>query len=229
MSRLLGKSLAGLVLICGLAVGSAQGSPVTATFEKVGPGVGNAGQYNWNTGSTTYAGILYTPFGNGSSSANHIVMFCIEQDQFISGGTTYNNYQFASLVNAPVPAPHMTAAAAADIASMWAEYRSTVDTNNESAAFQHAIWHLVDPSYNPSLSGAVLGYYNTYLNSSTWQSGQASLAAMIHPQYQDQVFELKDNYIVGPDGNIVQVPAPATLAVALLIAPALLIRRRLAK
>ena len=56
-------------------------APISATFEGVNPGIGNAGQYNWNTGSTTYEGLMYTPIGNGSSYANHFITFCIERNQ----------------------------------------------------------------------------------------------------------------------------------------------------
>ncbi len=203
-----------------------QASPITVTFEGVNPGSGSAGQYNWNTGATTYTGLLYTPFANGSTFANHFITFCLEKDQFISGGQTYNDYHFTSLGNAPTPGQPMLPATAAAIASMWAQYRSSVDTPNESAAFQQAIWHLLNEDYNPSLSGSQLMFYNSYLNSSSWLSGLANLAAMVNGTRQDQVFELEDGYIVNDNGDIVPTPAPATIVVALMLAPAALLRRR---
>ena len=231
MSTLLNKSLVGFALVVGFAVttGSAKAGPITVTFEHVGPGIGNAGQYNWNTGSTTYEGVLYTPMGNGSSSMNHFITFCIERNQYISNGSTYNDYYFSNLELSPVPGPAMPSSAPDDIRAMWAEFRSSLDTNTESAAFQEAVWHLADPGYNPSLSGAELTYYNAYLNSSNWQSGLANLASMVNQERQDQILELEPGYIVDENGNIIPVPAPATLVVALLVAPAMVLRRRLAR
>jgi hypothetical protein len=218
-----------------LAVSSrpSDASPITVSFEKVGPGVGNAGQYNWNTGNITYDGIKYTPYGNQSSSPNHIVMFCIERDQFINNNTTYSGYYFANLESAPVgPTSAMSITVANALRAMWGAYRDDLDIgtlserNDKSAAFQHAVWHLLDPNYNPSLSSSVLSYYTTFLNSSTWNSPWANLAAIVHSQHQDQIFELQRSSVVAPRGNVLVVPAPATLAVAVLIAPALVFRRR---
>jgi hypothetical protein len=236
MCRSINKLVFSLVLGSLAAASStpAAASPITVTFEKVGPGIGNAGQYNWNTGSIAYEGILYTPYANNSSSQNHIVMFCIERNQFINNNTTYSGYHFANLENAPVPGTVMSSAIANAIRAMWAEYRddlnvgTTTEKNEKSAAFQHAVWRLLDPSYNPSLSGNTLNNYNAFLNPSNWKHGLANLAAIVHSQHQDQIFELERGYIVTPGGNLLLVPAPATLVIAVLIAPALVLRRRLA-
>lgn len=225
MFKLFLKTLGALALVVSAGGSPAAAAPITVSFEGVSPGIGNAGQYNWNSGATNFAGVVYTPFGNGSLSANHFVTFCIEQNQHIGGGTTYGNYSFSNLEDSPVPGPAMPASAPDDIRAMWAQYRGGVDTNAESAAFQHAVWHLVDPSYNPSLSGSELSFYNTYLNSGSWLSGLANLATMVSSSNQDQLLELQRGYFVDGGGNIV-TPAPATLAIAALMAPALLLRRR---
>jgi hypothetical protein len=221
--RTFNRALAALAGLLATASGAAA-APVTLTFENVGPGVGSAGQYNWNT-NPTVSGILYTPFGNGSSSANHFVAFCIERSQFINPGAHYSNYLFAPLESAPVPGPAMSHATADSIREMWAQFRPGVDTSNESMAFQNAVWHLVDPSYNPGLSGTQLSLYSSYLNPANWHSGFANLAAMVNGDHQDQIFELKPGYTV-QNGDIVPTPAPAALVVASLLAPALLWRCR---
>ena len=202
-------------LVIGLAtsVTPATASPLTVTFEGVSPAIGNAGQYNWNTGAVHISGILYTPNLNGSSSLNHFVAFCMEQSQNVTAGTTYTgDYAFSNLETSPSPGPVLTASTANDIRAMWAEYRGGLDTADESAAFQHAVWHLVQPSYNPTLGGTVGGYYNTYLTSSSWQSGLANLATLISDSKQDQIFELRRGFVV-QNGQITEVPEPATLAV----------------
>jgi hypothetical protein len=112
---------------------------------------------------------------------------------------------------------------------MWAQYRSSVDTHDEAAAFQHAVWRIVYPSYNPLLSGNVLNYYNQYLNSTTWMSGYANLVAMVHPNYQDHVVEIQRGWRVNQQGDLEPVPAPATLGVALVLGAALLVRQRLVR
>ena len=222
--RLQGLATVGILFA---AFSTASAAPVTVSFEGVHPGVGSAGQYNWNTGSTSYTGLLYTPNGNGSSSANHFITFCIEQTQHT---TTLHNYQFSNLITSPVPGSGMSPAAADALRAMWAEFRDDLDVTdraNRSAAFQNAVWHLVDPSFNPSLSGPVAGYYSTYLNSANWNSVLANLATLVSPTQQDQLLELESGYTV-VDGSIQATPEPTMLALGLLVAPAIYLRRRLA-
>ncbi len=204
-------------LVIGLttSVTPAPASPLTVTFEGVSPAVGNAGQYNWNTGAVNHNGILYTPNANGSSSLNHFVAFCMEQSQNVSPDTTYaGNYSFSNLETSPSPGPVLTVSTANKVRAMWAQYRGGLDTGtsadkaNKSAAFQHAVWHLVDSSYNPTLGG----YYTGYLDSSSWQSGLANLATLVSDGKQDQIFELRSGFIV-QNGQITEIPEPATLAV----------------
>ncbi|MCS7271465.1 MAG: hypothetical protein NZ703_10295 [Gemmataceae bacterium] len=208
-------SLAGVLAVWTWS--SAVAAPVTVTFNGVGPGYSPAGQYNW-TSSGTIAGLVY-------SSGNNFATFCIEQTQYITPGTTYQ-YQFAPLTNAPNPGPVLSVAQANALRAMWAQYRSGVDTNDEAAAFQHAVWHIVDPLYNPSLSGSVLSFYNQYLNSATWTSGYANLAAMVHPHYQDHIVEIQRGWWVNQQGDLEPIPAPASLVVGLLLGVTLLAGRR---
>lgn len=212
---------------CGLAFASvlslltaaaASAAPFTVTFNSVGPGYSPAGQYNW-TSASTIPGLVYV-------SGNNFATFCIEQNQYIFLGGTYQ-YSFAPLTNAPNPGPAMSATQAASLQQMWAQFRATVDTNDEAAAFQHAVWHIVDPSYNPSLSGSVLSYYNQYLNPANWTSGYANLAAMVSPIYQDQIVELQRGWRVNQQGDPEPIPAPASLAVGLMLGVGVLVHRRL--
>ena len=80
-----------------MATGSISQAAYTVTFENVGPGDGvSAGQYNWHDSGGAPVNILYTPNGNGSSSGQHFVTFCIQTTQFISAGD-YTNYTFTTL------------------------------------------------------------------------------------------------------------------------------------
>ncbi len=195
--------------------------PVTVTFNNVSPGYSPAGQYNWTLGGPNIPGIVYT-------SGNNFATFCIEQTQYIWLGQTYSGYQFTTLTNAANPGPTITPQEASNLQQMWAEFRHTIGNDNDkAAAFQHAVWHLVDSSYNPSLSGNVLTYYNQYINPANWNSGYANLIAMVHPRHQDQILELRRGYRVNQFGDIEPVPAPATLAVGLLMVGGWLVRRRM--
>jgi hypothetical protein len=222
MSRLPGRILVAIGLAFAFTAAPVVASPITVTFEGVHPGDGSAGQYNWNSGNVVIPDLIYTPNGNGSSSANHFVTFCIERTQYISRNTTYSDYQFVPLENAPVPNPAMTSAVADAIRAMWAEYRDDLDLGSDradrSVAFQNAVWHLLDPTYNPGFSSARLGYYNNFLNSSTWNSGRANLMVMASPTNQDQLVQFR-----APPFH---TPEPTTLVAGLLLAPALLLRFR---
>lgn len=199
-----------------LAAGVASAGPISVTFEGVQPGRGSAGQYNWNSGGTTYAGLAYTPFGNGSASANHFVSFCVERTQFISGGPTYSDYTLT---------PY-TGTTGTDFAlrSMWAEFRDDLNVGTDaekaakSTAFQSAVWCLIDPSYLPALTAQESTYLSTYMTAANWNSGLANLALMHSPTSQDQLVALV--------GTPVATPEPGVLALGLLIAPAVYLRRR---
>jgi hypothetical protein len=212
--------------------GAATAAPVLVTFEKVSPGIGSAGQYNWNTGGTTYDGMVYSPYGNGSLSANHFVTFCIEQNQFINPNTAYSGYEFALLTDGPSPGPAMSSGTADALSMMWAEFFGSLDTAAESAAFQQAVWHLLNPGYSPTptpvaVVDGYVDYYSLYLDPANWKSGKANLGLLKNGGQQDQIFELKKGYTV-VDGNIVPTPEPGTLLLGLLVVPAVAVglRRR---
>lgn len=202
-----------------LAAGVASAAPISVTFEGVRPGAGTAGQYNWNSGGTTYDGLLYSPFGNGSASANHFVSFCVERTQTISGGHTYSDYTLVPL----------TGATGSDHAlrAMWAEFRDDLDAGTDaeraakSAAFQSAVWCLIDPAYLPALTVQESTYLSTYMTAANWNSGLANLAFLHSENSQDQLVALV--------GSPLATPEPGMLALGLLVAPAVYLRRRWAK
>lgn len=210
-----------ITLMSSWASSQAGAAPITVTFHNVSPGHGSAGQYNWST-VTAIPGLVYT-------TGNSFASFCIEQNQYISPNTNYSNYLFTDLSNNPNPGPRLSSTQANSLKAMWAHYRSSVDTPDESAAFQHAVWHIVDPTYNPSLNGSVLSYYNQYLNSASWSSGYANLIAMVHPNHQDHLVEIQQGWRVNQQGDLEPVPAPATLAVGLVLGIVLLVRQRLTR
>lgn len=216
------RPLAPLAIACGLLAAPAVAAPVQVAlgdtlqvqFLNVTPGQGSAGMYNWTSGSTTYAGLVYS-----NPAANKFVTFCIELSQNTSGNTAA--YQLLDLEQAPNPGHHMTPATADALRAMWAEHFDDLDTNAEAAAFQQAVWHLIanGPGNTPSTPSLT----STYLNQSGWQSGYANLAVLSNGSLQDQLVQVKSSVLNVP------TPEPGMLALALLVAPAVYLRRKLAK
>ena len=221
MSSFRPTTLAAL-LVTGLAVSPAAANPIAVTFGDtvnmrymgVTPGHGGDGLYNWSTGHTTYSGLVYSDPDN-----NTLGTFCIERSQDLASGM--RPYQLVTLEQAPTN-HHMSPASANALRMMWAEYFDDVNTNDEAAAFQNAVWHLVDGSYNsPYASGShVDNLYDLYLNASTWNSGYASLGVLSHANLQDQLVPLRP---------AADTPEPGMLALGLLVLPAVYLRRKLAK
>lgn len=193
------------------------GSTIDVKFDGVSPGAGSAGMYHW-TSDAHYAGLVYT-----SPNTNQFVSFCIERNEFTS--SSWKPYTIDPLEGAPNPGPHMSHATADALRGMWAQYFAGVNTADEAAAFQNAVWHLVsNGGFNPVLTSGQQGYYNDYINSANWRSGLAGLAVLSSDGHQDQLIQVTPP-LVGPD----PVPEPGMLALGLLVIPAVLLRRKLAK
>jgi hypothetical protein len=211
------------LLLTGVAVAPAVANPIAVTFGDtvnmrylgVNPGHGGDGLYNWSTGNTTYSGLVYA-----DPAHNTLGTFCVERSQPLASGM--QPYELVQLTQAPT-GQHMSAATADALRMMWAEYFDDVDTSDEAAAFQNAVWHLVDGSYDsPYATGsAVDDLFHLYLNASTWNSGRANLGVLSSGTLQDQLVQLT------PDA--VETPEPSLLALGLLVLPAVYLRRRFAK
>jgi len=195
------------------------GDSFDVKFDGVHPGSGSAGMYNW-TSDGNFAGLVYS-----NPATNQFVSFCIEQSQFTN--SSFSQYTIVPLESAPNPGQHMSSATADALRGMWAQYFGSLNTNDEAAAFQNAVWYLVsNHTFTPSLTAGQQGYYNDYLNSAHWQSGLASLAVISSGGNQDQLVQ-----VTGGFGHLdpAPVPEPAMLALGLLVIPAVWLRRKLAK
>lgn len=194
----------------------ALGDTVSVRFDGVHPGNGSAGMYNW-TSNGHYAGLVYA-----DPNANQFVTFCIERNEFTS--SSWQPYTLRSLEDAPNPGPHMSHSTADALRGMWAQYFADVNTADEAAAFQNAVWYLLsNGSYSSILNSGQQGYFNNYTNSATWQSGLANLAVLSNSGFQDQLVQ-----VTPPVANAT-TPEPGMLALGLLVIPAVLLRRKLAK
>jgi hypothetical protein len=189
---------AATILTFGLA-GSAQAGFVMATFNGVSPGQGvsfstngggsfintTAGMFNW-----TQTGGDYDMPGSGAA----FTTFCIEVTQYISPGGSYA-YDVVPLVLAPNSAP-MGAGTAAMLSELFGRYYAGVDTADEAAAFQVAIWEVVNDadlsvsagSFRIGTAAAFVTSAQAMLSTLDGTGPSVSLTAISGPTIQDQVF-----------------------------------------
>jgi hypothetical protein len=217
----LAAGLAAPALADPIAVGF--GSTVSVKFTGVTPGQGNAGMYNWTTGGTTYAGLVYA-----DPAANSFITFCVEQTENTSSSP--QPYTLVPLEQGPNTRP-MSAGTADALRAMWAEYRDDADDSPAAAAaFQRAVWHLlanphlvpVTPTGGASLLAGTPSLFDQFVNPFNWNSGFAELAVLSNNGFQDQLVQVSSNATLA-------TPEPGTLALGLLVLPAVLLRRRLMK
>ncbi len=187
-----------------------------ATFSTVHPGEvvtiyapgvqasGWAGDYNFVNGSGPLTGSF--------------LGFCIDIGQDIYSNQTVK-FTVASLDNAPVPGPAMSAYQANLIRELWANnYVSSQTSNSNAAAFQIAIWEIINESPNNPLNVCTGSFQVTDSDAATLQTanlwlGQLDLSgngamnnnliALTSDTYQDYV-------VNGP----VAAPAPSTWVLA---------------
>ena len=200
-----------------ITVDATFGSTIQVRFDGVNPGVGSAGMYNW-TSDNNYTGLVYA-----NPATNQFVSFCIERSQFTN--SSFSNYTIVPLESAPNPGPNMSPTTADGLRSMWAQYFGGLNTADEAAAFQNAVWFLVSGgSFAPALTSGEQGYYDDFINSATWHSGLASLAVISSGSNQDQLVQVTPGF-----ADPAPVPEPGMLALGLLVIPAVLLRRKPAK
>jgi hypothetical protein len=101
-----------------------------------------AGKFNF-TGNASNPPGLQTGFSG----------FCIELTQSVSTGHTYSDYTVTALASAPVPGTAMGAAKADRIAELWGRQYDGLSTADDYAAFQLAIWEIVNDNSLSLTSG----------------------------------------------------------------------------
>ncbi len=120
--------------------------------------------------------------------------FCIQLNQGISNGSTYNDFSTIALASAPVPGTAMGSSKALLISELWGRFYSGLSTSTKYAAFQVAIWEIVNDT-GLSLTGGtfraasstVRTQAQTYLSALNGTGPLASLYAVSSPTAQDFV------------------------------------------
>lgn len=142
--------------------------------------------------------------------------FCIEHNQSVYFGGTYR-YETHSLEGTPNPGfgTGMGTEQADQIRRLWAVNRQSLGTDNhKNAAFQEAIWLILDPNFR--VDAVVQSQVDAYVaDSKNTAYAKANLVALTNSAYQDQVVELKDGWTVNSFGDVVPTPVPPALVLVL--------------
>lgn len=175
----------------------ATATPVTVTYNGVSPSrsvslsKNSGGSFdNYSAGLNNLTGAVSNP----ADLRGAFTAFCIDINQSISNGSTYTNFNTAALQDAPIPTSPMGASKADKIAQLWFNERSILSSADSYAAFQVAIWEIVNDT-GLSLTGgtfrAASGTVRTlaqgYLNKIDGTGGRTALYAISSPTKQDFV------------------------------------------
>jgi hypothetical protein len=189
----------------------ATATPVTVTYNGVSPNKtvslsktsGVSGSFNnYTAGLVNLTGAASNP----TTLRGAFTAFCIDINQSISNGNTYTNFNTALLQDAPIPTSPMGAAKADQISQLWANERSLLSSSDSYAAFQVAVWEIVNDTGLSltggtfrAASGTVRTLAQSYLDKVDGNGPRASLYAIASPTAQDFV-----------------VPAPGAAALGLM-------------
>lgn len=196
-------------------------SPAEAVDIVVTPATGSAvPAFSSYTSGEVYAGI-YNQTVNGVATSG----FCIDVAHDVTIGEQFNNYYYASLLNAAAaPAGPMTAAQAVDIEELWAAYYTSAKGSAlDAAALQVAIWETLGngqptgnglPGYTVS-DGAALGDHPDATTISVFNQAQIYLNALPSLAATADL-----EAIVSPTGQsyVIAVPEPTTILAGALLA-----------
>ena len=192
----------------------ANATPVTITYNGVSPSATISLSKNSGSSFSNYTAGLVNLTGTVTNPADlrgAFTAFCIDINQSISNGNTYTDFNTAALANAPIPTTPMGAAKADQLSELWAAERSLLSTSNDYAAFQVAIWEIVNDTGHSlsggtfkAASGTIRTLAQAMLDKVDGVGARASLYAIASPTTQDFVVPTPP------------IPAPGAAGLALL-------------
>ena len=200
------------VVIVATAATRASAGWVTATFSDVNPGqVVTIHSASMGLNETGWAGVYNFKNASGDLTGD-LRTFCIDIAQGIYTNTTAT-FELKNLSSAPTPGTAMGQDKANLISELWGRDFASITTNSQAAAFQIAIWEIINEKSGNALNvkngdftvtgvgGATLNLANTWLSELNGSGPFApNLIAMTSSTYQDYVVQ--------------GTPAPASLALA---------------
>lgn len=138
-----------VIAAAALAITAGSAQAVFVQFNGVSPSrsvslsKNSGGSYNnYTVGRNNLTGNASNPEG----LQGDFVGFCIDINQSISSGNSYTSFSVTPLANAPIPSSAMGITKANYIAEMWANEFTGLNSSDKYAAFQVAIWEIINDS-----------------------------------------------------------------------------------
>jgi hypothetical protein len=167
----LGSVLCLLALVgLGAPVPPVRADYVTATFGNVNPGeVVSISSDSGSTWESGWAGVYNFSNASGALTGNYSG-FCIDIAQNIYSGQTAT-WTVANLANAPTPGTQMGIQKANLIAELWYnDYALIGSSNTNAAAFQIAIWAIINGTISNGIETFSISSNHTTLTSGSFQA-----------------------------------------------------------
>ena len=175
----------------------ATATPVTVTYNGVSPSKSvslsknSGGNYNnYTVGLVNLTGAVSNP----TDLRGAFTAFCIDINQSISNGNTYTDFNTSLLQNAPIPTSPMGASKTDKLEQLWYNERSILSSSDSYAAFQVAVWEIVNDSGLSltggsfrAASGSVRTLAQNYLDKVDGTGGRTALYAIASQSAQDFV------------------------------------------
>lgn len=193
-------SLTAIVAVVGLAAGVANAGTITAKFTSDLSKTVNitaSGVYNGDVKTVAFHWTRTDNVAPGVDNTvpNHFDSYCVDLAQTVKANTNFT-FNVVPLSDAGYSSSQVML-----LSRLWSTYKSGINTTNESAAFQLAVWEIVyDTGLNltkglfkvnnsTTITNLAQSYVNA-VNSSSYRGGLASLSVLRSDTHQDQITEV---------------------------------------
>lgn len=165
---------------------TARGDVLTLTFQNVSPGAGV--RYSLNSGDDftgTTAGVMNWVGGYET--------FCVQLEEYVSGGNQYT-YDVLDVAEVPDAEPGaMGSYRASLIEDLYARNYASIDSAEDAAAFQVAIWEIVHERGGNTAGELMVGELGLSTGTSQFRNGNGAI--------DGGVFDLAGSLLAGLGGG----------------------------